>query len=521
MIFCIIDDLRAEHFFEYVNKGYLPNFKKLVENGISSKNCITDFPSITYPTQVSMLTGTYTGDYRKELCHAVPMYNWIGRDLAPPVLRCYGSNDLQIYKMNGDLGPNCRTLLEMAGDGNKTSITQFINRGTDYFFPESKAKLIFYYLLLKNSRNPKKMMSRANFTVVSKLLDNFKNPKRYFESREPPIASLIWFMSSDIVMHYFGYDSLFYKANLMCIDRIIGILMESLKDLGYLDDTAIAITADHGNYKAKKVGNLFPFLNRSGLNQFNFRKNPTGNLDLAEYSGIGFFNFKGSSKTSNKYGWSRPTVKELENFGPKRLNMYKELFKIEGSSMMYHRDDSNLNNKGMIHLKRKVDNSGKYISGRIEYRGANAELQTCYIADGNDGDVFGYGSDDKASKILDGKFHTLKEWEVATYHLDYTMYPDLIVRHFKNPRSCDIILSNDGSVTYNIEHGIVKKEKRNIIYTHDLGVRKCQIVPLLIGGSHEIPHLHVNYCKTTDIVPTLLKMIGKKPHKSVVGDSLI
>ncbi len=455
-----------------------------------------------------MITGTYTGDYRKELCHGVPMTDWMGRDIAPPVLRCYNSNRLQIYKMNEDLGPNCRTLLEMAGDGNKTSITQFVNRGTDYFFPERKTKLALYYLIVKNSRNTRKMLARANFKVVDKLLDNFKNPKRYFKSKEPPIASLLWFVSSDAVMHYFGYDSLFYKANLMCIDRIIGILMNELKDLGYLDDTAI-------------VGDLSPFLNRAGLNQYNFRKNPTGKIDIADYDGIGFFNFKGNDETSSKYGWSRPTINKLETYGPNRINLFSELFKIEGSTQMFYRDDSNTRHKGVIHLRRKIDESGKFISSQIEYRGASTDLQTRYIVDNSNGDVFGYGEDEKASKVLDGRFHTLKEWTDATYHLDFAMYPDLVARHFKNPRSCDIILNGDGSVLYNLEHGVLKKGKNNAIYTHDLGLRKCQIVPLVIGGSSEIPHIHINYCKTTDIVPTLLKMLGRTPHKSVLGISLL
>jgi len=71
IIFCVIDDVRSKHFFDFIDKGLLPNFKKLMENGIYSKNCITDFPSITYPTQISITTGTYTGDYRKELCHGI------------------------------------------------------------------------------------------------------------------------------------------------------------------------------------------------------------------------------------------------------------------------------------------------------------------------------------------------------------------------------------------------------------------------------------------------------------------
>ena len=55
VILCIIDDLRSDHLFNFIEKGFLPNIKKLMEDGLYSKNCITDFPPITYPTQVSMV----------------------------------------------------------------------------------------------------------------------------------------------------------------------------------------------------------------------------------------------------------------------------------------------------------------------------------------------------------------------------------------------------------------------------------------------------------------------------------
>ena len=66
-----------------------------------------------------------------------------------------------------------------------------------------------------------------------------------------------------------------------------------------------------------------------------------------------------------------------------------------------------------------------------------------------------------------------------------------------------------------------KKKKNEFIYTHDLGLRNSMIVPLIVGGSKEIPRKEINYCKITDIVPTLFNMLGKKPHKSVIGKSLI
>ncbi len=518
IIYCIIDNVRSDLLFNFIEKGLLPNIKKLMENGIYSKNCITDFPPITFPTHVSLVTGTYTGDYRKEFCHGVPLMNWMGRDIAPPFLRDYTAKNLQIYKLNKDLGNRCKTILEMVGDGKTASIAQFVSRGSKYFFPERKTKLAMFYLTLYYSRNIKKMMARADTGVVKKLIDTFKKPKKFIKDSEPPVASLLWFMTPDILLHIFGFNSQIYKLNILHIDKVIGLLVESLDKMGYLDDTAIAIVSDHGNYKAERYGKIFDFFKANKLTHYHPRRNLRGNMNLAKYDGIGFFNFKGNTNSDVKNSWSHPTVKELERYGPKKINLLQDLFKIEGSHLMYYRDEKNTVNKGIIHLKKKNKKSKKIISGAIEYSGMGNNYKTRYIMENDDTDIFDYSNDENASKLMDNKFHTIQEWLGATYHLDYPMYSDLIPRHFKNPRSSDIILSNDGSVVYNLKNG--KKGNKNI-YNHDRGIRECMNVPLIIGGSPEIPHKHISYCKITDIVPTLLKMLGKMPHKSVVGQSLI
>lgn len=496
----------------------MPNLKKLMENGIYSENCITDFPPITYPTQVSMLTGTYTGNFKKELCHGVPLLNWMERDYSPPILREYASTDLEIYKINEDMSNNCRTLLEMVGDGNTASIAQFINRGADYIFPERKTKLAMLYLILKYYPSVKRRLVRSNSVLAQKLIEVYEKPRKFFENSEPPIASLLWFMSSDLLMHKFGFDSFIYKLNLLHIDKVIGFIINNLDRLGYLDDTAIAITSDHGNYKASNIGNLNPFFNQNKLVNYHPIKKKQGNMDLAYFAGAGFFYFKGFDNIKFKNGWGYPTLKELENFGPKRINLLKDLFKIDGSRLMFYKDEHNNYKKGIIHLKRKIKDTGKIITGRIEYKGNGRTFSTRYISDSDEQDIFGYINDNTTNKLLDNKFHSIQEWLEATYHLDYPAHLDLVPRHLKNPRSADIILINDESIKFGIHHG---KHKSKNLYDHDIGIRKCMVVPLIIGGSLEIPQKKVKVCKITDIVPTLLSFIGKKTHESVVGESLL
>lgn len=522
VILCIIDDVSSEHFFSLINMGILPNFEELMNNGTFSKNCITDFPAITFPAQVSTITGTYTGDHRNEYCHGVPMYDWMDRSYVPPILRSYGTygskKRIQIYNINEDMGDKCRTLIEMIDEGNSVSIPQFINRGTNFFFPERRPKMILYYLFIKYYPKIKEMLVRANTIIIKKLLRTFENPKHFFESKEPPIVSLLWFMTSDLLMHIFGYDSLLYKLNLRHIDKVIGYLIEELSKLGYLDDTLIAITSDHGNYKTKKIGNLDTFFKKNRLTQFHPRKNLKGNIDLAEFGGLGFFYFKENYPHSNKV-WIPPKIETLRTYGLNGVNLFQELFKIEGTELMYYRDSENSINKGRIFLKRKKQNKEGFITGFIEYEGNSNNLKTKYtVGEDVDHDIFGYLHDESAIKLMDNKYHTIDEWLEATYHLDFPLYPDLLVRHFKNPRSSDIIISTEGRIAYNIKHG---KKTSNNYYLHDIGLRKCSVVPLILAGTDQIPKKEITYCKITDIVPSLLRMLGKTPHKSVVGRSLI
>ena len=71
-----------------------------------------------------------------------------------------------------------------------------------------------FYLTLYYSRNIKKMMARADTGVVKKLIDTFKKPKKYIKDSEPPVASLLWFMTPDILLHIFGFNSQIYKLNI-------------------------------------------------------------------------------------------------------------------------------------------------------------------------------------------------------------------------------------------------------------------------------------------------------------------
>jgi len=496
VILIILDDVRAEHLFKLINEGRLPNMAKIAKNGIKCSNCVTSYPSITFPCYSNIMTGAYSGYFPKE-GSAVPMYHWIDRMDPPstskkfPFIRNY-SERKYVLKINQDIGKNVKTIFEQAPEGNMLSSTCFLYRGA-------------YFILAENFFDVE--------PIFKKIADAFENPGIYFSNKEVPLITVGYVPHTDDIMHKKGFDHLDYINLLIDCDKYLGSLIDTLKKTGYFGNTAISIISDHGNYKAKELFDLEPFFQQKGLIPYVPGKG-AGDFDC-NFGSVGFFNFPGET-------WQHhPTIQQMQKFKPsglgkQDLNLFETLWKIPGVRFMYYRNDDNKPEKGAIHIKYKEKNSGKKINGIIEYEGFGKDQKTRFIFDEND--FYGYCTNEKSAKILDKKFHTIEEWLEATNHINFPMIIDQIPRYFKNPRSCDVMVSTLGTYAFGYEHG---KTVETYPFSHDIGLRESMIVPFIIGGSSEIPSLEIEYCKTTDMVPTLLDLLGIKPHSSVIGNSIL
>jgi hypothetical protein len=495
IILIIIDDVRASHFFDWMNQGKLPNTSQLAKNGIFSQNCVTTFPGITYPCYSNIMIGAYSGYYSKE-GSGIPTYHWVNRTDPPsegkklPFIRNYGDGR-QIWKISKDLGPNVQTIFEQAGEGNFLSALNVVFRGS------------FFQI-------PKKFETK---TTLKTIEEAYKKPIKFFSTKEVPKIAVGYIPKTDDLMHHKGFDHPEYINEVLSCDEYIGSLISTLRDTGYYEDTAICIISDHGNFKAQKMYNLESFFQQKGLIPYVPNK-VVGDFD-ATFGSVGFFNFHGDT-------WHHhPTNEQMRNFKPsgigsKKLDLFETLWEIPGVKLMYYRDDANTPDRGILHLERRNKKNGKTLKGKIEYEGHGKNQKTKYTFDSED--LFGYENHKDAKKLLDNKAHNIDEWLAATFQIDFPIFIDQLPRYFKNPRSCDIVISTTGEYGFGYEHG---KTVASYPYSHGIALRKSMIVPMIIGGSPEIPSFEVPYCKTTDIVPTLLDLLGIKPHWSVVGKSLL
>ncbi|MHA2088355.1 MAG: alkaline phosphatase family protein, partial [Promethearchaeota archaeon] len=493
VILIIFDDIRAEHIFSWIKEGKLPNITELAKEGISCQNCVTSYPSVTLPCYADIITGSNSG-YFPEEGSGVPNYHWLDRQVPtqekkkPPKIHNY-SDRRDINKLNRDIGSNIKTIFEQASNGNLLSVANILYRGSYLVSPkEYKVDLIF-----------------------TKIVEVFRNPSDTFSINEAPIISVVNIPQTDDLMHAKGFDHPDYINLVLNCDKYVGSLIQGLKDLGYYEDTAICVTTDHGNYKAQKVFDLEPFFKGEGLIPYN-PKTGTGDFD-ANLGGIGFFNFRGDT------WFHHPTIDQLNKYkstGKGNLDLFETIWKIPGVKLMYYADDDNTAKNGTINIKFRDMKTGKVVTAKVEYEGTGRNQRTKYIFD--EEDVFGYINNEESSVLLDNKPHTIDEWIPATLHTNFINLVDQLPRHFKNPRSCDIMVSTLGEYCYNYEHG---KTTGTSHYTHDIANRSSMLVPLIIGGSLKIPKMELDYCKTTDIVPTLLDLLGEKPHSSVIGRSVL
>ncbi|MHA1268260.1 MAG: alkaline phosphatase family protein [Candidatus Helarchaeota archaeon] len=488
----ILDDVRADQFFDLIDKGKLPNFKKYFYNGLKSR-MTGIYPAITIPARLSLLTGTYPDHYD------VPGMHFYEREKN----RIHNCASLHQWDIPNSLGGDAKTVYEQIS-GNTVDLFSLMFRGADYYFPTKfqTIRIYLWHFYIKNTS-----ILKANEFSVNKLLDIFAKPKKYFNNSDPPRFVSAWFFSTDDMLHNFGYDSNEYIENLIDIDRWMGILIEGntkykgLKQLGYFNDTVFIIASDHGNYKAKKHIYLESFFKKYDLIPIKSKKN-YGNFDVAMGS-VGQFYFLG------KDSHSRPTINELENYGSSNINLFEVLMKIEGMKLLFYRDDDNTDNHGQIYIRFK-DKQGLH-DGLIEYDHDKTRLSF------SDKDFFGYSDDPEASRLIDGKYHTIDEWLKGTHHIDFPIIADQITRLFKNKNSCDILCSTFGETIFNYEHGKTKNEH---IYGHDICSYKGVTTPLLISGNN-IQEKNIPFCKCTDLVPTIVKLLNGNLASSVIGKSLI
>ncbi|MHA1309569.1 MAG: alkaline phosphatase family protein [Candidatus Helarchaeota archaeon] len=487
VILLIIDDFRYDHFISLLKENKLPNLGKLKNNAIWGKS-ITTFPSVTIPAHLTIMTGLYQDSYN------IPLMQWYDRIQKKIKNYSVGLQAFEIYEDIGDI----ETIFEKI-NGATCNIFEPIHRGALYNYP-GKLKAIGKYLYYKYISD----LNKTNEIITNRILKIFKNPRKFFPNSQgsPPIFCAGWFLATDMILHTFGVDSKEYLASLQSVDKAIGKLITGLKELNYLDSTAIIVVSDHGNYTAKELYN--PQLDFKRYNLFPLQpKKGKGDYDIADGSILALYLSGDNDKTFK-------TESKLRNYKNK-IDVIEVIKNLKGVKWIAFRSDNISNTKGTYIFLRKIRE--KWKKAYFHYNDMKVRYEPEKL------DLLGYDKSKENHKWLDyEKYYTLDEWLKYTHDLDFPMFPDQIHRNFMNKNSCDIFISSMAEIVYNSVHGKVKNNYH--IYAHDVALSCSMQVPLLIYNPN-LKEKQIPFSKTSDLVPTILKLLNYKIDPKLPGIDLI
>jgi predicted AlkP superfamily pyrophosphatase or phosphodiesterase len=227
---------------DYVEKYDAPNFKKFIAEGASAEAMIPSFPSKTFPNHYSLVTGLYPGNH--------------------------GLVDNSFYDKELDLqyGIGNRSMVENSAFYGGLPLWQLVQqngmKSASYFWVGSETAIAgsfpdYYHIYDEKIKNEDR---------ITAVIDWLNLPK----SERPNFISL-YFALVDSQSHRTGPNSEETKQTVLEADRLLGLLMEKLKNVDL--PVNVIITSDHGmNEIQPKDENLITYEDvLKGLNQKEFR----------------------------------------------------------------------------------------------------------------------------------------------------------------------------------------------------------------------------------------------------------
>ena len=242
----------------------LPHFRDILESGSIIKELESVYPSQTYPTHATFVTGCYPHKHgimsntRVQPGRKSPDWYWYSRDKLSPSL----------YDIAHRAGLSVTIIFWPVAAGARV----------DYHVPEIKPGRVWQnplLLLLKNGTplyivdlmfRYGRFLKEFNFTNI----DNFSAEASSFTiERKKPNLLLVHLMDLDHQRHSHGLDSPEAERTICQMDERLGKIIRASKKAGTYDETAFIILGDHG-YKDVHCGiNLHTAFREAGLLSLN------------------------------------------------------------------------------------------------------------------------------------------------------------------------------------------------------------------------------------------------------------
>lgn len=238
-----------------------PNFKRLLDNGLYSKQLKSIYPTMTYVIHTTMVTGQYPdkhgiiNNYLFEPFVPKHQKEWhwyreaIQADTFYDAAKRKGLKTASImWPVSGgaDIHYNFPEILAINGENQALKI---LKNGSKLFCLEMALK---YARNLKGASQPGLDEFTTNVT-----LDTFKHKK--------PNLLMTHLIELDDTKHEFGIDNeMALETVYKRMDVRIGRILDLIEEMGLQDETAILLLGDHGQFTIKQETHLNQLLENHG-----------------------------------------------------------------------------------------------------------------------------------------------------------------------------------------------------------------------------------------------------------------
>ena len=276
----VLDGTSATVFRDELDAGNLPNIQRLVDRGARfDSGVIAEFPTVTWTNHASMLTGAEPGH------HGVLGNVWMDRERGVRHVTA-AQGQARIANSSGLLDDRVETLYEAAtrtfGDDTLTvAIGAPQARGASYAPLDGQGMLRFTAdapSMLRELRSSsaatydetaRAASSRYRGTSSVQHVSTSTLVNLLDHGRDPKVAMLELQLTDDMA-HVAGPQNDLTRRALRESDRQVGRVLDALERNGKLDDTIVAVTADHGSeaQSASGAGGFAEAIRTSGVNAF-------------------------------------------------------------------------------------------------------------------------------------------------------------------------------------------------------------------------------------------------------------
>lgn len=492
VILFLADGLGADTLERGCAEGWLPNIRKrFVEGGLSVEHAMTAVPSITYPSIVTLLTGTTPAH------HETVGNRWFD----PRDYRFRNSLTINTYRaVNNDFEP--ATVYERIAPDASASIQCAIRRGVTRNFANWAASGVMWHF--------------HNYTAVDKLtVDSLPRVIGWANrsGRWPSLLTL-YFPGLDTVGHIHGPDSKEYRWAAWHVDHQIGRACDWLESQDLLKSIVIVLTSDHGHVQIRADGrlDLMAMLRAAGRNatdrRFQDGKREDRKRHFDAYDTVASWrdgrfatvHFKGAG------GWEEPPDFEevdaiVGRFCAANANLPPPTAGHDPGAADASRTAPPLIAPGGVELvaylrsEREAALIGARGTARVLERRAPSGPEYAYVPD--TADLFGYTHASPLAEFVAAGFHDSRSWLEATCTTNYPDAVPQIIPLLRCRRAGQMLVLCAEGYTFSHERG-----------GHGGLLRREMRVPLLFAGPGILPGSTLRTSRAVDLTPTLLKLLG-------------